>query len=81
MIHCIHAEIKRLIDNGDLDGVEKIYIQVDGASDNTAKAVYAAIEHLMDKGVCKVIEVWRLPVGHTHEDIDGRFGGECIINS
>ena len=21
-----------------------------------------------------IIEVWRLPVGHTHEDIDGRFG-------
>ena len=34
----------------------------------------AALEHLVAAGLCQVIEVWRLPVGHTHEDIDGRFG-------
>ena len=35
--------------------------------------MHAAIEHLVGAKTCPVIEVWRLPVGHTHEDIDGRF--------
>ena len=32
------------------------------------------VGHLVSRGLCSTIEVWRLPVGHTHEDIDGRFG-------
>ena len=72
-IHCIHAEIKRQIDAG-RPLPQKMYLQIDGASDNTAKAVIASLEHLVVEGLCKVIEVWRLPVGHTHEDIDSRFG-------
>ena len=73
MIHCVHSEIKRCID-AKLPLPEKIYLQIDGASDNTGYAVMAALEHLVAAGLCTVIEVWRLPVGHTHEDIDGRFG-------
>lgn len=73
MIHCIHEEVKRLIDSGQRLP-EKIYIQIDGGSDNTAKAVYASLEHLVAAGLCETIEIWRLPVGHTHEDIDARFG-------
>ena len=73
MIHCIHAEIKRCID-AKTPLPNKIYLLVDGASDNTAYCVHAAIEHLVGSGLCPIIEVWRLPVGHTHEDIDGRFG-------
>lgn len=72
-LHCIHSEIKRHIDEG-RPLPRKIYIQIDGASDNTAKAVFAGIEHLVAEGLCGAIEVWRLPVGHTHEDIDSRFG-------
>lgn len=49
-------------------------VWIDGASDNTAKAVYASLEHLIVEGLFKCIEVWRLPVGHTHEDIDATFG-------
>jgi hypothetical protein len=66
MIHCVHAEIKRCID-ARVPLPDKIYLQIDGASDNTAYAMYAALEHLVSKGLCNVIEVWRLPVGHTHE--------------
>jgi hypothetical protein len=73
MIHCIHEEIKRLIESH-VRLPEKIFIQIDGASDNTAKAVYASLEHLVAAGLCNTIEVWRLPGGHTHEDIDARFG-------
>lgn len=48
---------------------------MDGASDNTAKAIIAACEHLVFKKFCPYILVARLPVGHnTHEDIDSRFG-------
>ena len=73
MIHCLHAEIKRCIDTNETLP-DKIYLQIDGASDNTGHSVFAALEHLIGAGLCPVIEVWRLPVGHTHEDIDGRFG-------
>jgi hypothetical protein len=58
---CLPAEIKRCID-AKLPLPDKIYIQIDGASDNAG--------HRWSP----IIEVWRLPVGHTHEDIDGRFG-------
>jgi hypothetical protein len=74
MIHCVHAEIKRLIEDEGMTPPDKIYIEIDGASDNTAYAVFGAMEHLVHAGLCSTIEVWRLMVGHTHEDIDGRFG-------
>ena len=74
MIHCLHEEIRRLLEDCKEPPPDKIYIQIDGASDNTAYVVFAAIEHLVAAGLCSTIEVWRLPVGHTHEDIDGRFG-------
>lgn len=66
MIHCVHSEIKRCIDAG-IPLPTKIYLQIDGASDNTAYAVMAALEHLIGEDLCDVIEVYRLPVGHTHE--------------
>lgn len=68
MIHCVHAEIERCIDAG-IPLPEKIYVHVDGASDNTAHAFMAAMEHLVGSGLCQILEVWRLPVGHTHEVI------------
>ena len=70
MIHCIHTEINRLVENNLNLGTPmptKIYLQIDGASDNTAYAVIASLEHLVAKELCDCIEVWRLPVGHTHE--------------
>ena len=66
MIHCVHAEIKRCIEAG-IPLPEKIYVHVDGAADNTAYAFMAAMEHLVGSGLCQILEVWRLPVGHTHE--------------
>ena len=53
---------------------EKWYFQSDGASDNTAKGVIASLEHLQLQRLTGIIEIWRLPVGHTHEDIDAMFG-------
>ena len=65
MIHCVQAEVKRMMDEGRRP--TKLFIEIDGASDNTAKAFTAFCEHLVLMGFCDVIEIWRLPVGHTHE--------------
>lgn len=49
-------------------------MQIDGGAENTSHIFYALCEHLVRAGVFDCIEVARLPVGHTHEDIDALFG-------
>ena len=73
-IHCILSELRKLYIKNNRKPLKKIYIEIDGASDNVAKAVVAAIEHLVLRNFCPLIILARLPVGHTHEDIDSRFG-------
>ena len=70
MIHCLLTEIENVVKECKHKHVplpEKWYIQIDGASDNAAKYVLASLEHLQSQGLSGIIEVWRLPVGHTHE--------------
>jgi hypothetical protein len=52
----------------------KIYWQVDGGPENANAFVYAFAEYLVAQTPINEIYVTRLPVGHTHEDIDARFG-------
>ena len=73
-IHCILSELRKLYIKNGRKPLRKLFIEIDGASDNVAKAVVAAIEHLVFKKFCPFIVLARLPVGHTHEDIDSRFG-------
>ena len=73
-IHCIFAEMRKLYARNKNKPLKKVFIEIDGASDNTAEAIIAACEHLVFKEFCPYILVARLPVGHTHEDIDSRFG-------
>lgn len=73
-IHCILSELRKLFSKNNRQPLKKVYIEIDGASDNVAKAVIAACEHLVIKKFCLYIVLARLPVGHTHEDIDSRFG-------
>ena len=73
-IHCVLSELKKLYQKNNSKPLKKVYIEIDGASDNVAKAVIAACEHLVFKKFCPFIVLARLPVGHTHEDIDSRFG-------
>lgn len=47
--------------------------QVDGGSENTAKAALAICELLVAKRLTRKIVLTRLLVGHTHEDIDAIF--------
>ena len=51
-----------------------LFLQVDGGAENTAKAMFGLCEFLVEQKVFDRIELSRLPVGHTHEDIDAMFG-------
>jgi hypothetical protein len=52
---------------------DKLYYQVDGGSENTAKIMFGIAELIVAKGLTKEFYITRLPVGHTHEDIDAKF--------
>ena len=51
-----------------------LFLQIDGGPENTSKSFYGMIEQLVKNKVFRRIEVCRLPVGHTHDDIDALFG-------
>jgi hypothetical protein len=53
---------------------DTLYHQIDGGSENTAKATLALCELLVAKRLPRKVVLSRLPVGHTHEDIDAVFG-------
>jgi len=53
---------------------ETFYYQIDGGSENTAKCMFGICELLVARGLICNIALTRLPVGHTHEDIDSKFG-------
>lgn len=52
---------------------DTFYYQIDGGSENTAKAVLYLCELLVAKRVLKKIVLSRLLVGHTHADVDADF--------
>ena len=62
----------QLQSNGKLP--DTIYHQIDGGSENANLATIAVAELLVYRGLTKKVVLTRLPVGHTHEDIDARFG-------
>ena len=60
---------------------DTLYHQIDGGSENTAKAWFALCELIVARRLCKKLVLTRLTVGHTHEDIDSKFGRELETNS
>ena len=52
---------------------ETLYLQLDGGAENANKYVLAHLEMLVAKRIVTRIIFSRLPVGHTHEDIDSCF--------
>lgn len=52
---------------------ETLYYQIDGGSENTARAVYFLCELIVARRLVKCIKLSRLMVGHTHCDIDAAF--------
>ena len=53
---------------------EVVFIQIDGGCENANKYLIAICELLCAKRIVKDIWITRLPVGHTHSDIDACFG-------
>ena len=50
-----------------------LYHQIDGGSENTNITLLGICALLVASGLVKKVVLTRLPVGHTHEDIDGLF--------
>ena len=72
----LHEIEKRMTDciKHDLTMPQILFLQVDGGPENLSKTFYSLCETLVREGVFRRVEVCRLPVGHTHEDIDALFG-------
>lgn len=72
-IHCLLMILeRRMLTHHRLPNT--IYLRVDGGSENANKYLLAMCELLVHCKLTKQIILTRLPVGHTHEDIDGKFG-------
>ena len=53
---------------------DTLFHQIDGGCENTARCYLGYCELLVARGMTNKIVLTRLPVGHTHEDIDSTFG-------
>jgi len=70
-------EIERRMDHCKLKKLKfprHLFLQIDGGPENSSKTFYGLCEYLVRVGIFDQIDVSRLPVGHTHEDIDALFG-------
>lgn len=68
----LQLEQRRNAVNGKLPNT--VYLQVDGGSENANKYMLAICEMLIIRRLCLKVVLTRLPVGHTHENIDAKFG-------
>ena len=71
----IHVMLLDLFDRYERDNKlpGTLYLRNDGGSENSNKTFLAICELLVASRICQTLYVTRLPVGHTHEDIDGVF--------
>ena len=53
---------------------DTLCLQIDGGGENANEIFPGMAELLVHWGLTKRVILTRLPVGHTHEDIDGKFG-------
>ena len=53
---------------------DTVYHQIDGGSKNTASSWFALCELIAARRLCKKLVLTCMTVGHTHEDIDSKFG-------
>jgi hypothetical protein len=72
-ITCLLKEIARraAANNGTLPDV--LFVQMDGGPENRNKTMLAFAAFLVSRRVFRKVVLTRLPVGHTHEDIDAVF--------
>ena len=72
-IYCLAAVLEDWVKRHKGMFPEEFHIQFDGGSENANKYVLAFLEHLVTKRLVRRVFFTRLPVGHTHEDIDQTF--------
>ena len=79
-VDCLHRTLRKmfdvLLDPNDPTLTEhpsELYVQVDGGSDNKARAFFAYCEWLVKTRVFDTVYVCFLLVGHTHADYDQKF--------
>jgi hypothetical protein len=70
-IECMLQTLERRMDANDGRLPDTLYFEVDGGSENVNRWTYFISELLVARRLTKRIFITRLPVGHTHEDIDG----------
>ena len=79
-IYCLHQTIMHMLAKWKDPNEERVQlwprmitVQVDGASDNKCRAMFAYLEWLVLIGAFECIWVSFLLVGHTHGDYDQKF--------
>lgn len=70
-MHCLLLQLEQKLNNGKLP--HTVYLQIDGGSENANKCTLALCELLIIRQLCRKVVLTRLPVGHTHENIDAKF--------
>lgn len=73
-VFCILSQLEKFKRRNGGNYPETLYVQVDGGSENANSTLLATLELLVAKRIIKTIVMTRLPVGHTHADIDAVFG-------
>ena len=66
-------ELEKVYDENEKRLPDTLHFQIDGGSENANSTFIALAELLIHRGLTKKIVLTRLPPGHTHEDIDGKF--------
>jgi hypothetical protein len=73
-IYAISRTLERWRKEHNDQNPEELYVQLDGGCENANGEVLGFLELLVVKRICRLVVYTRLPVGHTHEDIDAMFG-------
>lgn len=71
VVECLHLALQKAQADGLVDNTGmRLHLQVDGASDNWNKVVFAYCVLLVHIGMFRRVTIGRMPVGHTHFDVD-----------
>ena len=72
-MHCFLDTLQKTI-NAEGKLPDTVFYQIDGGPENPAYCWFALCELIVARRLCKRLVLTRLMVGHTHEDIDSKYG-------